>query len=146
LYGGSASTPPRRFEPIETTISRLKAVGIGAAAGGIVRTWFKAGDQDTYHPLCLAATEKVTTVTAIAALTAVSRWDVRARLGEVQTPTLVICGDADRSSPPDDACQLWRAIPGAQLCVVPGCAHNVYLERSDLFNRILSDFLLLPAA
>ena len=44
------------------------------------------------------------------------------------------------------ACQLWRAIPGAQLCVVPGCAHNVYLEQSDLFNRILSDFLMLPAA
>ena len=31
---------------------------------------------------------------------------------------------------------------GAELCVAPGCAHNVHLEKPALFNRVVGDFLL----
>jgi pimeloyl-ACP methyl ester carboxylesterase len=34
---------------------------------------------------------------------------------------------------------------GAELCVAPGCAHNVHLEKPALFNRVVGDFLLAAA-
>ena len=36
---------------------------------------------------------------------------------------------------------LWSSISQAQLAVVPGCAHAVHLEKPDLFNSLLRDFL-----
>ena len=30
---------------------------------------------------------------------------------------------------------------GLSLAVVPGCAHAVHLEKPDLFNLLLADFL-----
>ena len=37
--------------------------------------------------------------------------------------------------------KLWREIDGAQLAVIPGCAHAVHLEKAYLFNAVLLDFL-----
>jgi len=84
----------------------------------------------------------VSSEAANGALSAISHWDVRRRLAETKVSTLVICGDGDQSTPPEDSYELWRGIPKAQLCVVPGCAHNVHLEKPTIFNDILSDFLL----
>jgi TRAP-type mannitol/chloroaromatic compound transport system substrate-binding protein len=39
------------------------------------------------------------------------------------------------------------AIPETQLCIVPGCAHCTHLENSEVFTRILPNFiddLMLP--
>jgi len=141
VYGGSVTAPKHRFESVETSVSRIKSDGIAAVAPGIVRTWFALGDKDPDYQLCLEATQKVSSETAIAALIAISRWDIRGRLAELQVPTLVICGDGDRSTPPEDSYELWRGIPKANLCVVPGCAHNVHLEQPAIFNAILSEFL-----
>ena len=68
-------------------------------------------------------------------------WDVRDRLGEVGMPTLVICGDSDRSTHPDCSYELWQGIPNAQLCVLPDCAHNAHLEVSEVFNPLIRRFL-----
>jgi len=141
IYGGSATAPRHRFEPVEASVSRIESDGIAAVAPGIVKSWFTARDNDPYYQLCLEATRRVSSETAIAALLAISRWDIRGRLGELQVPTLVICGDGDRSTPPEDSYELWRGIPNANLCVVPGCAHNVHLEQPAIFNAILSQFL-----
>ena len=141
IYGGSTSAPKHRFEPVEASVARIKSAGIAAVAPGIVRTWFKAGDKDANYQLCLEGTKGVTSEAAIAALLAISHWDIRGRLAQLKAPTLVICGDSDRSTPPDDSYELWRGIPKANLCVVPGCAHNVHLEQPALFNAILSQFL-----
>ena len=36
---------------------------------------------------------------------------------------------------------LFRAIPNSELAVVPGASHGVVLEKPDLLNRIVIDFL-----
>lgn len=45
-------------------------------------------------------------------------------LRTIQAPTLVIIGDRDIVTP-EHAVELFRAIPGAQLCVVPNAGHGV---------------------
>ena len=66
---------------------------------------------------------------------------MRERLGEVSAPKLVIRGDRDRSTAPDQFCRLREGISDSRLCIVPGCAHNVHCERQELLSAIVLDFL-----
>jgi pimeloyl-ACP methyl ester carboxylesterase len=57
-------------------------------------------------------------------------FDVRDRLvpGAVAAPAAVICGDADRLTPPRYAAFLHQRIEGSRLLLVPGAGHMVALE------------------
>ena len=46
------------------------------------------------------------------------------QLGRIAAPTLIIVGDADILTP-EHAVEMFRTIPGAQLCVVPHAGHGV---------------------
>jgi pimeloyl-ACP methyl ester carboxylesterase len=55
-------------------------------------------------------------------------------LGQLQSiaaPTLIIIGDADIVTP-EHAVEMFRAIPGAQLCVVPHSGHGVMPQETVL--------------
>lgn len=143
LYGTSASGRTRgRFETFEQSIERLRADGLEATAARITATWFVEGKAAPFYPFCLEAGRGVREEAAIACLAAMPAWDVSDRIGELKVPTLVIYGDRDRSYALDDAIDLARGIPDARLCVLPDCAHNVHLEKTDLFNQVVIDFLL----
>ena len=143
LYGSTCTGDlPDRFEPFEESIARLERLGVDACADFIVPTWFVDGEAAPYFAMCREAGRGLGTETAIRALRALGAWNVCERLGEVSVPTLVICGDLDRSTTPAQSYRLWEAIPDARLCVVPGCAHNVHLERPELFSGIVLDFLI----
>ena len=61
-------------------------------------------------------------------------------LAAVTAPTLVMLGDDDIVSI-EHAAALQRALPSAQLAVVPGASHALPLEKPDLTNRLILDFL-----
>lgn len=61
-------------------------------------------------------------------------------LGEISARTLVMVGDDDLVSL-EHTLELYRAIPDAELAVVPGTSHLAPLEKPDLVNRLLLDFL-----
>jgi pimeloyl-ACP methyl ester carboxylesterase len=63
-----------------------------------------------------------------------------ADLGRISAPTLVLIGDDDMVSL-EHTVALYRAIPNAELAVVPGASHTVLMEKAELMNRIVLDFL-----
>ncbi len=63
------------------------------------------------------------------------------RLHQIQVPTLVITGDADRLIPPANSDILARNIPGAKLVKVPGGSHGFNFETPEIFNREVLTFL-----
>ena len=63
--------------------------------------------------------------------------DVRARLGEVRAPTLVLVGEYDEETPLSYAEALAHGIPGAALQVVPGAGHVSNLEAPDAVTAAL---------
>jgi pimeloyl-ACP methyl ester carboxylesterase len=63
------------------------------------------------------------------------------RLPDIQSPTLVITGDADRLIPPANSDILARHIPGARLVKVPGGSHGFNFETPEIFNREVLNFL-----
>jgi pimeloyl-ACP methyl ester carboxylesterase len=58
----------------------------------------------------------------------------------IKAPTLVMSGDRDIVKL-EHTVDLFRTIPGAQLCVVPGTSHFLLVEKPDLVNRLITDFL-----
>ncbi len=142
LYGTSRrGEMPNRHETFEASIARFESEGVEKVAKRIAATWFVAGDKAPYYPLCLEAGRGANVTAVVSCLKSLPEWDVTARLPTLTMPTLVIYGDRDRSYGRMETVELAQAIEHAELAVVPGCAHNVHLEKPDLFNRIVEDFL-----
>lgn len=76
-----------------------------------------------------------------AACDAVSRFDVTDRLHDIVTPTLVIAGAEDVSTPPTVVGVLAERIPGAEYHVISGAAHLGNIEAPDEFGRLIGEFL-----
>ncbi|PSQ42346.1 alpha/beta hydrolase [Halobacteriales archaeon SW_5_68_122] len=69
-------------------------------------------------------------------------FDVRDRLGEVTPPTLAVCGEHDRMTPPQFHEYLAAELPDCEFEEIPGAAHMSMLERSERFNETVRSFLL----
>jgi pimeloyl-ACP methyl ester carboxylesterase len=61
-------------------------------------------------------------------------------LGEVPNRTLVMVGDDDEVRL-EHAVAMYRAIPDAELIVVPGTSHGLLVEKPDLCNNVILEFL-----
>ena len=143
LYGGCPTGDlPHRFESFEATIQRIQDRGIDAVAADIASTWFRAGEHHPMYDFVRRIGAGADMQAAIGYVRAMAAWDVRHRLHQVRVPTLVICGDGDRSTHPDLSIEMWRGIPGAQLCIVPDSAHIAHLEFPELFNSAITRFLV----
>lgn len=73
---------------------------------------------------------------------AVLTHDVADRLGEINTPTLVMHGDSDMMIPPANGRLLVDNIPGARLIVYPEAGHLFFIEQAALVNRDIREFFL----
>lgn len=78
---------------------------------------------------------------AVAQAQAGLSFDVEGRLGEIEAPTLVIAGTADRVVPPKNAELLAERIRGARLDLVSGAGHLVFIEEANRFNQDVVRFL-----
>lgn len=70
------------------------------------------------------------------------RLDLTDRLGEIQSPTLVISGENDSVVPPETQFEIVDKIPNAQHVLIPNSGHAVIAEKPDEFNQAMLDFLM----
>ena len=61
-------------------------------------------------------------------------------LSRITTRTLVMIGDDDEVAL-EHAIALYRALPDAELAVIPGTSHGLLVEKPDLCNTMIGDFL-----
>jgi pimeloyl-ACP methyl ester carboxylesterase len=61
-------------------------------------------------------------------------------LSEIKVPELVVAGDDDVVDH-HHTVAMYEALPRGQLAVIPGASHAVFMEKPDLLNRIVLDFL-----
>lgn len=124
---------PKFFELIETdhagAVALITDMGVSARAPASLRRAITAQTMGTPAPV-LASDFGVC-----------DRFDVTARLGEIRAPTLVVCGEEDRLTPPKYAEFLLARLPNARLVLVPGAGHYVQLEQPAAVTRALADFL-----
>ena len=63
------------------------------------------------------------------------------RLASVQTPTLILWGDADRLISIREGTRFARELPRSELVVLQRTGHNAPEEAHDQVNHVLLDFL-----
>jgi 2-hydroxy-6-oxonona-2,4-dienedioate hydrolase len=143
LYGtGAFSNAEGRFETYKESKRRATVEGARATARRIAATWFADGEKAPGYAACAAIAEQASLQAIHAGIDAFGNWSREDNLPNIKCPTLIIWGEHDRSYAWPQIEQLWRTIPGASLAVVPGCAHAVHLEKPDLFNLLLGEFIL----
>lgn len=141
LYGtGATGVLPGRFETIGTSKQRARADGPKTTARRIAATWFLKREEADAYENCAAIAEKCSLRAILTGLDAMQGWSGVERLAAIQTKTLVIWGDLDRTYPWCQTAQLWQSIGGANLAVIPECAHAAHLEKPELFNSVLEEF------
>ncbi len=62
-------------------------------------------------------------------------------LPDVAVPTLVVVGDQDGFTPPDQGRMIAEEVPNAELLVIEGGSHTAPLERPDLVGPTITEFL-----
>lgn len=72
---------------------------------------------------------------------ACDRFNAMGRLGEIDIPTLVLCGADDLLTPPKYSQYLNKEILGSELVLVEDAGHMVMLEKPEETNRAIGSFL-----
>lgn len=124
----------RRLAAVYTRL--MDEVAQGVAAGLFPQPTQQAMRQETAARLAgndLAAYR--------ATLWALARFDVRARLGEIACPTLIVAGEEDATVPLAAKQLLAAQISHSQLALVPHSGHATPLDQPELFNELVLNFL-----
>jgi proline iminopeptidase len=66
--------------------------------------------------------------------------DLRPRLGEARSRTLVLAGERDRITSVEDAREIAAGIAGAELRILAGVAHFPFAERPDAYLEAVAAF------
>jgi len=69
-----------------------------------------------------------------------SRQPILDRLPAIRVPTLVICGENDDPFVGPSR-RIHERVPGSELAMIPGAGHTPQMERTEAFNRVLTEFL-----
>lgn len=129
--GGHLPVNPKLLQGLETQF-------VGTAA--MIIDWcFAHDDQDlknTSLDLMLAAGQK----SLVADFTACADFDIRDKLAGLELPCLVLSGSKDKLTPQSMAEELAKALPRAQLEIIDGAGHMVYLEEMSRTKQALAAF------
>ena len=138
---GSIGVLPSRFETIGESRAKIIEFGLERTRKNIAKTWFMDYLIGDGYKLCLDEGSKATTQAALASLDAWDCWDGRAQLSQIKSPALILWANNDRSYDLNQQVILNNGIVESKLKVVDGCAHNSHMEKPELINQIIRDFL-----
>ncbi|MER5429438.1 4-carboxymuconolactone decarboxylase [Streptomyces sp. NPDC002588] len=118
----------------------VRTNGLDPIARSSPDRWFTSGFAAAQPAITEWAVQMVRTTDPgcyISACEALAAFDVRAELGLVGVPTLVLVGSDDQVTGPAEARTLVAGIPDARLAVVPGASHLVPVEQPAAVTDLL---------
>jgi pimeloyl-ACP methyl ester carboxylesterase len=129
--------------------ARVLEQGAGVVADAMLPRLL-APDTPRRHPEVAAAARAMMESTAPEGIAAALRGmagrpDVTPELGAIAVPTLVVCGEHDALSTPDEMVGMSASIPGARFLTVPDAGHLAPLENPAAVTAALAAFLAGPA-
>lgn len=70
-----------------------------------------------------------------------SRTDTTNYLSKIKIPTLILCGEDDRLTPPDVMQKMAEQIPNSKFVIVPDAGHMAPIENAEFVNSRIKRFL-----
>lgn len=124
-------------------MAAIRAGGLAAVAGQVIDRFFTKRFQDA-EPGVVAAFRSVllhmNETGYLGCSAAVRDGDMSQAIARIETPTLVITGEHDLSTPPERGDFIAARISGARH-VILDAAHIANVEQSEAFNRVMGEFL-----
>ena len=77
----------------------------------------------------------------VAMLSSAGQHSAEDLLPEIAVPTLIVAGERDGFTPPDRSRAMAAAIPGAELLEIVGASHTAPIERPNLVDSTIRDFV-----
>ncbi|MFE2938467.1 4-carboxymuconolactone decarboxylase [Streptomyces sp. NPDC059255] len=118
----------------------VRANGLDPMARTAPERWFTPGFAAAQPAIVEWAVQMVRTTDPgcyIAACEALAAFDIRAELGRITVPTLVLVGAEDQVTGPAEARTLVAGIPDARLALVPGASHLAPVEQPAAVTDLL---------
>jgi len=125
-------------------IEAVEAGGMEAVREAAVERFFSPDHASANSAMVAEATRillSVDPVGYIGCCAALKEADLRESVGAIRSPTLVIGGDRDIATPPDESVWLHDHIPESTLRILEGAAHFSNLERPDDWTAEVAGFL-----
>lgn len=142
-HGGPAAVlPSPRVAAALTSRSAPAALRAELVARALFTDAFRERDPQLVRTyLDLLGAHRTSARGLVSHLTASIYHDTRARLRQIQAPTLVLHGGQDQLTPVANARLLAAAIPDAVLAVLPGAGHGYLLEQPREAHRAFDTWL-----
>lgn len=135
----TAAFMPAR-ETWEQRIATVTAGGMEAVVDGTVDRWFTHPGQQRIPDEVEKVREMILSTPVagfIGCSQAIMAMDMRPTNPSIAKPTLVICGEQDAGTTPEQAKEIADAIPGAVLEIIPHAAHLANIEQPVAFTNAL---------
>jgi 3-oxoadipate enol-lactonase len=136
-----------RPEFTEAWLQRAEAVrkgGIEAVVDSTVERWSSAGLAER-EPRIIERMRTMIRRTSDGGYrgcaAALARLNYGPRLGEIEVPTLLICGSEDHGAPPENTRQMNAMIKRSRFLEIPNAGHISNVERPRLFADAVIGFL-----
>jgi 3-oxoadipate enol-lactonase len=135
------------IDPDKSYLERAAVVrerGLSAVAEGALERWFTPSFREAHPDLMRWMCERLlaTPVEGYASCCeALAAEDLRAELGAVTAPALVIAGREDPTTPPEHAERIAAGIAGSRLEVVADTAHLANLGQPEVVGDLIAEHL-----
>ena len=146
LVDTGAAIPPEGKGAFAAMAERVEAGGMEAVLAAALQRMFP---DDFLNANPAIAEERKASLRAArpehfaAACRALARFDLRAGLGTIGNPTLVVVGLRDTATPPALSYELAAGIPGAALVELAHCGHSPHIQDPEGFWQAIKPFLHL---
>ena len=141
LVATAAHLPPKDLWLDRAAMVRAK--GMEAVAGNVVQRWFTPPSQTSEGADATRRrlVEEISAEGYAACCEAIGAMDLRARIGAIRAPTLVIAGAEDPATPPAMGREIASLVPGAEFTTVADAAHMIAVERPRELTALIRGFL-----
>jgi len=124
--------------------AEVRRGGVSSVVASTVRRWSSAGLAER-NPAVIARMEAMIRRTSdlgyCGCAAALARLNYGHRLGEIDRPTLLLCGSEDHGAPPENTRQMHTAIKGSRFVEIKQAGHISNIEQPDIFNQAVVAFL-----
>ncbi len=128
----------------DVRIEAVKKGGMAAILDTVLARFLSANFRQ-HHPEMVQKISNMIEVTNpvgyIGACEALREADLRAKIHDIHTPSLIMAGALDESTPPSQSRELNAAIHGSQLTIFDEVAHLSNIERPDEFSELVLSFI-----
>ena len=98
-------------------------------------------DKAIYNKIYNIINEQSDYTICSALMTLGMRTDTTGYLDKINIPVLIIVGDDDKLTPPENSFNMNNKITGSLIATMQGCGHFTNIEDSEKFNKTIDQFL-----